>query len=126
MSLSGNAALRSLSSLFKGREETAEEAVTRRYSNLRGSERFGFSGPAIPMRVRDKKSTVQLKDLSCGGASGIMEEPVSVGDTIIIELDAKTHVSAEVRWIRRVLVGVRFTEPVAQALVNKLYQKHRG
>ena len=83
--------------------------------------RFPFRGTAFPAQVADVESTIRLKDLSCGGASALSEMPLTVGDIVYLELDARHIVPAEVRWVRRLFVGLRFVNPLAPALVRKVH-----
>jgi hypothetical protein len=66
---------------------------------------------------------ITLKDLSAGGACGLISEPVSVGDHMVVELDARHQIEAQVRWVRRLLVGLRFTRPLTQTFVESLHAR---
>ena len=69
-------------------------------------KRWSFKGTAIPCRIGKKHFEIRLKDLSRGGACGLMEEPVAVGDFVMVEFDERHVVEAQVCWVRRVMVGL--------------------
>jgi hypothetical protein len=95
----------------------AEDDGRRRY------QRYKFKGDGFPVRFGKKRFEIRLKDLSAGGACGLMEEPVAVGDFITVELDEKHQVEAQVCWVRRVLVGLQFTRPLNPVFVSRLHDK---
>ena len=92
-------------------------------NNLREYDRFTFAGPPFELRVGGKKYPIRLKDVSCGGAAGIMEEPVACGDSVSLTFDGKHMIVAEVRWVRRVLVGLRFTRQLDAHYVARMYDR---
>jgi hypothetical protein len=74
--------------------------------------------------MKGSRSLIRLRDLSCGGASGLCNEPLDIGAFIMICF-AKDHiVEAEVRWVRLMNVGLRFTHPLAPRFVRRLQQLH--
>ena len=83
--------------------------------------RFAFRGSAFPMRIGDVDSTLRLKDLSCGGASALSDMPLTVGDVVYVQLDGRHEVAAEVRWVRRLWVGLKFVKALAPSLVRKVH-----
>jgi hypothetical protein len=92
-------------------------------SNKRVFIRWPFKGTGFPCRMGRKKFEIRLKDLSCGGAAGLMEEPVAVGDFIMIQFDDRHVVEAEVCWVRRVMVGVSFATPLPAPFVSRVYDR---
>jgi hypothetical protein len=92
--------------------------------DARAYVRIPFRGAAFAIRIGKGESTMRLRDLSRQGAAGLIEFPLAVGDYLIIELDNKHLVEAQVRWVRRVMVGLQFSHPVKASLVTRLYQRH--
>jgi hypothetical protein len=62
--------------------------------------------------------------LSCGGASGLCDEPLDVGDFVAVYFAKEQVVEAEVRWVRLMNVGLKFMEPLAPGFVRRLQQAH--
>lgn len=65
-----------------------------------------------------------MRDLSCGGASGLCDEPLDVGGRVNVWFSKADVVEAEVRWVRRMNVGLKFINPLAPAFVRQLQQAH--
>jgi hypothetical protein len=65
-----------------------------------------------------------MRDLSCGGASGLCDEPLDVGALVTVHFSKEQVVEAEVRWIRSMYVGLKFMEPLAPGFVRKLHNAH--
>lgn len=82
--------------------------------------RYPSRSTSFPVRIGTTECELQLKDVSRGGASGLICEPVSVGDYLIVELARNHRIEAQVRWVRRLLVGVTFTNRLSAALVKEL------
>jgi hypothetical protein len=56
--------------------------------------------------------SIRMRDLSCGGASGLCDEPLDVGSSVTICLTRDEWIEAEVRWTERTNVGLKFTHPL--------------
>ena len=85
--------------------------------------RWEFKGTSFPCRMGKKEFEIRLKDLSRGGACGMVDEPFAVGDYFFIELDAHTVMEAEVVWTRRVMIGVKFNRILTARFVTRLHEK---
>lgn len=85
--------------------------------------RWEFMGASFPCRMGKKEFQIRLKDLSRGGACGLVDEPFAVGDYFFIELDAHTVVEAQVVWTRRVRIGVKFNRVLTARFVTRLHEK---
>ena len=83
--------------------------------------RFAFRGTPFPVHVGETESILRLKDLSCGGASGLTELPLTVGDIVYVDLDKKLRAAAEVLWVRRLSVGIKFVTPLAPMVVRRVH-----
>ena len=92
-------------------------------ADLRAYFRWQFKGTSIPCRMGKYKFEFRLRDLSRGGASGLVDEPFAVGDYFFMELDPHTVVEAQVIWTRRVTIGVRFNRVLTATFVTKLHER---
>jgi hypothetical protein len=92
-------------------------------ADLRAYFRWSFKGTAFPCRMGKKEFQIRLKDLSRGGACGLVDEPFAVGDYFFIQLADKCVVEAEVRWVRRVMIGVKFGNVLTARFVTRLHEK---
>jgi hypothetical protein len=92
-------------------------------SDLRAYFRWQFKGTTIPCRMGKNRFEIRLKDLSRGGASGLVDEPFAIGDYFFMELDPHTVVEAQVVWARRVTIGVRFNRTLTASFVTKLHER---
>jgi hypothetical protein len=86
--------------------------------------RIPFLGQPFEIRASGKACLIRLRDLSCGGASGLCDEPLDVGAFVKIYFDKQHIIEAEVRWVRLMNVGLRFTQPLAPGFVRRLQQAH--
>jgi hypothetical protein len=86
--------------------------------------RVPFLGCPFPVRAGRTSCSIRLRDLSCGGASGLCDEPLDVGDNVMVCFSKQLIVEAEVRWVRLMAVGLKFTEPLAPGFVRRLQQAH--
>ena len=90
----------------------------------RAHVRHRFKGAAFRVRASGGRVfEIRLKDLSVGGACGLICEPVRVGDYLIIEFDARHQVEAQVCWARRLLTGLQFTHPLNPAFIERLEEQ---
>ena len=90
----------------------------------RTDPRIPFLGHPFQIRANGTSCSIRLRDLSCGGASGLCDEPLDVGDFIAVCFARDNIVEAEVRWVRLMNVGIKFTEPLAAGFVRRLQQAH--
>lgn len=90
----------------------------------RDDPRVPFLGPSFQIRTGGTRCAIRLRDLSCGGASGLCDEPLDVGAFVKVCFDAQHIVEAEVRWVRLMYVGLKFTQPLAPGYLRRLHQAH--
>lgn len=95
-------------------------AATAEASDNRAFVRLSFRSASFKVRMAGSECEIRLKDLSRGGASGLICEPVGVGDHLVVEFDRRHQVDAEVCWVRRLLVGIRFTNELTPQFVERL------
>ena len=105
------------------REKTVAGA---RASDKRTSVRRSFRSASFKVRMAHGECEIRLKDLSRGGASGLIGEPVRIGDYLVVEFDRRHQVEAEVCWVRRLLVGVRFSNELTPQFVERLCELYRA
>ena len=101
--------------LEKARAEEQERRLDMRYD---------FAGKKVGIRDRRVQSVIGLKDLSCKGACGISEMPLSVGSLVFLEIKKNRFHAAEVRWVRNALIGIRFYRPLEPDMVEKFHASH--
>jgi hypothetical protein len=90
----------------------------------RATPRFSFIRPKMfIVRVDGLPAAITLKDISCGGASGLMSEPLTEGSRLVIEFDPRTHVAAKVRWVSRMTIGLKFLTPLEPSFVAALCKR---
>lgn len=82
--------------------------------------RYRLAGGPIAWRQGKTEASLRIKDLSSSGASGFIEEPLAIGDMIMIEFDPKHCREAEVRWVRGLSVGLRFNRPLDPRFVRNV------
>jgi hypothetical protein len=92
--------------------------------SLRAYPRVPFRGAPFQLQAGRMSCSVRMRDLSCGGASAICEEPLEIGSFVTICLARDEWIEAEVRWIERMNVGLKFTHPLPPGLVRRLHQTH--
>lgn len=92
--------------------------------NKRAHFRHAMKSVSFHIRRSDRRTTtIMLKDLSCSGACGLICEPVQADDYLTIEFDARHRIEARVRWVRRLLVGLEFTNPLTPEYLDQLRER---
>jgi hypothetical protein len=92
--------------------------------DVRDDPRVPFVGYPFELRAGRTTTSIRLRDLSCGGASGLCDEPLNIGELVTIHFSKEQVVLAEIRWIRLLYVGLKFTEPLAPGFVRRLHNAH--
>ena len=90
----------------------------------RDDPRVPFLGYPFELRVGRTTTSIRMRDLSCGGASGLCDEPLDVGAFVTVRFSKEQVVEAQVRWIRLMYVGLKFTHPLAPGFVRRLHHAH--
>lgn len=88
--------------------------------------RYGFCGSEFAGRVEKDRFLIRLRDLSCRGASCFSENPLRQGDLIYVELARSLCVAAEVRWVRHLVVGLQFLNPLPLDAVRQIHRLRGG
>ena len=90
----------------------------------RADPRVPFLGYPFQIRANGTCCSIRLRDLSCGGASGLCDEALDVGAFVTICFGREDIVEAEVRWVRLMNVGLKFTHPLDPGFVRRLQRAH--
>ena len=102
-------------------ERAPEEEVLQDEAERRDSYRFPMEGHMASVRQGDAKSEMRLKNLSMGGASGLTQLPVAVGEILLVDLPEDMRRRAIVRWVSGTAVGVKFVTPLDLTYLLRLY-----
>lgn len=86
--------------------DVAAEAAD--WATRRASERHDVTGRIVRLKLGSSTYRLHLKDISCSGASGLTDAPVEVGQIVYLNIGKALQGFAEVRWVRRVNIGVAF------------------
>ncbi|HEY1124700.1 MAG TPA: PilZ domain-containing protein [Sphingobium sp.] len=89
----------------------------------RRTPRFRLKPKLFLVRLGGLPAAITLRNISCGGASGLMSEPVPEGARLILELDPRTHVEAKVTWISKMVLGLTFITPLEPPYVEALARR---
>lgn len=90
----------------------------------RGDPRFEVCGQSITILMDARHHLVRLKDLSTGGLCGLTDAPLAPGQQLCFIIEDEP-VAAEIRWIRRTLIGAQFTDPLDAEVIKKLQRRSR-
>ena len=86
--------------------------------------RLPFQGHRLDVLVKGRRCSIRIRDLSCGGASGLCDEALNVGAFVTICFGEDHMVDARVRWVRLMNVGLSFACPLAPGFVRRLHKGH--
>jgi len=115
--------MKGIAALLSGKPAASIATGTDDAIDRRAYFRWSFKGTAFPCRMGKKDFEIRLKDLSRGGACGLVDEPFEVGDYFFIALDEHHVVEAEVRWVRLVMIGVKFNRTLSARFVTNLHEQ---
>lgn len=115
--------MKSISTLMSGKSSAKVAIQTGDPAEQRAYFRWSFKGTSFPCRMGKKTFEMRLKDLSRGGACGLVDEPFEVGDYFFIELGERRVIEAEVRWVRRLMIGVKFNRTLSASFVCRLHER---
>lgn len=90
----------------------------------RRAERHDLTGIEVKLLCDGMHFTIHLKDLSTTGLCGLTDAPLAPGQMVFMLLDKWEPVAAQIRWIRKALIGASFPEPLAPELVTRLKRSH--
>jgi hypothetical protein len=92
--------------------------------NRRIAERHDVTGADVQLLMDGTLFTVHLKDISKTGICGLTDAPLAAGQMVSLMLDRGESVAAEIKWIRRALIGAAFSEPLSEQQVAKVRRNH--
>jgi hypothetical protein len=87
-------------------------------------ERLNFVGTDTFLLMDGTRFTLRLKDLSSFGLCGLTDAPVAPGQMVCMLLSDGQPLAAEIRWIRKSLIGAAFPTPLAAECVHRLRRSH--
>jgi hypothetical protein len=105
--------------MFWSRKIIAEEQQPQ---HPRAAPRFAVLGQEVTILMDARHHLVRLKDLSTSGLCGLTDAPLTPGQLVCFIIDEEP-VAAEIRWIRRTLVGARFTDPLDAEIISRLQRR---
>lgn len=108
--------------LFWSRRNVQEEE--RAPERPRANARYALTGQDITILMDARHYLVRLKDLSTCGLCGLTDAPLSQGQPLCFIIDGQP-VAAEIRWIRRTLIGAKFADPLDAEVIRKLQRRSR-
>jgi hypothetical protein len=97
---------------------SSQEADDRRIA-----ERHDLTGRNVRLLVDATVFTLHLKDLSRTGLCGLTDAPLAPGQMVCLLFDKWEPVPAQIRWIRKALIGAAFPEPLPAEMVGRLKRK---
>ncbi len=91
------------------------------------AERVAMPGAELFLFLEgEQRYRLRLRDLACTGLSGLTDAPLSVGETLIVQLEEMLMPAADVVWTRRAFAGLRFVNPVPLARFKRLCERHEA
>jgi len=101
----------------------------------RRAERFAFAGSEVfvylewsSSRDKDKppqRFNLRLKDVSATGICGLTDAPLEAGDLAFIQFEETLMPAAHVAWFRRTLIAFDLVEPLPEAKIRRLVERHK-
>lgn len=98
-------------------EAPADRRIVRRYLLPGSKARIVVGGQAFDLH---------LKDLSWRGLCGLTDAPVARGQAVAVLLADGEQIEAEIRWLRSVVVGAVFDEPLADETMERLWRRYKS
>lgn len=86
--------------------------------------RHDFCGDKVILRQRRALGILHLRDVSANGASGLTDMPLAVGSAVFVGLSKPYFHAAEVIWVRRLTIGLRWFKPIPVERLETLHEAH--
>ena len=103
----------------------APQRTSRPGEDAREHARLPFQGHCLELlTAKGRACSIRVRDLSCGGAAGLCDEALNVGEFVTICFADDHTVYAWVRWVRMMNVGLMFAKPLAPGFVRRLHRGH--
>ena len=90
----------------------------------RRAERHDLTGVEVKLLCDGMQFSIHLKDLSSTGLCGLTDAPLAPGQMVFLLLDKWEPAAAQIRWIRKALIGASFLEPLPPEMVTRLKRSH--
>jgi hypothetical protein len=76
----------------------------------------------LKLVIRDKEALgiLHLRNLSMGGVCGMTDMPLPPGSIVHVELTTGRFHSAEVIWVKRMIIGLQFCYPISPELLEQM------
>jgi len=82
-------------------------------------------GRKLVIRDRDALGILHLRNLSAGGVCGLTDMPLPEGSVVHLELTKDHFHGAEVIWVKRMTIGLRFLYPIGPEMLEQLLSSKR-
>lgn len=101
----------------------------------RANERHRFAGAEVYVFGKysqigaakpKERFLLQLKDMSRGGLSGLIDAPLTIGDIVFVQLEEMVIPAAQVVWFRRAMTGFEFVQPLSRQRLQSLCERHQA
>ena len=92
----------------------------------RREARHDFCGHKLIIRERRSLGILHLSNLSTNGACGITDMPLAVGTIVFLELRKSHYYAAEVKWVRRLTIGMQLFRPIRPDTMEALQEQNRA
>ena len=88
--------------------------------------RHDFTGYDVRMLFGGMPFVLRLKDLSCTGVCALTDAPVAPGEVVTVMFEERGAAAAQVRWVRKALIGAAFLDPLTPEQLHKIRLKARN
>jgi hypothetical protein len=94
----------------------------KRPESPRAAPRFPVLGQDVTILMDARHHLVRLKDMSVSGLCGLTDAPLIPGQTVCFIIEEEP-IAAEIRWIRRTLIGAQFTDELDAELIRRIQRR---
>lgn len=88
----------------------------------RAAPRIPVVGVDASILMDARHHLVRLKDLSVSGLCGLTDAPLVPGQQVCFIIDDEP-IAAEIRWIRRTLIGAQFADELDADVITRLQRR---
>ena len=101
----------------------------------RSTERYPFTGAEVYLYLRwrqeldthpHERFNLRLKNLSRGGACGLTDAPLQVGDIVFLQFEETLMPAARVAWFRNTTIGLELVQELPAARMERLRTRHEA
>jgi hypothetical protein len=98
----------------------AAAAAAKAAAERRTDVRHELPSTEVSILAGGMRFALRLKDLSSRGLCGLTDAPLAPGQTVFLLSGAAEPLPAEIRWIRRALIGAAFADPVPAEVLKAI------